>query len=398
VRLVATSNDLAELLSVFAGAPRLAFDLEANGRFAYRARVCLVQLAWAGTETAIVDALEVDLAPLKAVLGPGGPVKIVHDVAFDARMLAEIGIELGNVHDTALTAQLLGRPATGLASLALSELGVTLDKSLQSHDWKRRPLSPEMLAYLETDVLHLAALDDRLWELASGAPVGEDPTPTPDIRPAILEETRYRIAQAVLGAAGADAGPAYARIKGVDRLGPLELAVARRLDQARDLEAQHLDVPPHELVGNAALLDLAKAMPRDMDALKRVPGAMPRYRGYAVARELLRAVAEGIADGGVPPEDRPWLERQKLPQEVIKARKARHTGLSRWRKKTALERHVHEQVVLPGHCLSDLAELDVVDLEHVAGVPGIGAFRVERDGAELVEVLALTQVPKAVEG
>jgi ribonuclease D len=393
MHLVTTEGALSLLLPSLAATRRLAFDLEANGRFAYRARVCMIQLAW-DEQTAIVDALATSLSPLASVLGPAGPIKIVHDVAFDARMLAEVGIHLGNVHDTALTAQLLGRPATGLASLALSDLGVTLDKSLQSYDWARRPLDPKMLAYLETDVLHLAALDDKLWALAGGTPAtpATPTTPehaaTPSIETEILEETRYRIASAITGGTGHDPRPLYARVKGVDKLKPAELPLLRRLAEARDRAAARLDVPANELVGNAALLDLARAAPRDIEAFKRVRGAMPRHQGYAVARELIVAIDAGLADGSVPPEDLGWIDKPRLAPDQVRLRRGRETRLLAWRKATAAARHVNEQVVLPGHCLKDATEIDPPDRDRLSQVPGIGSFRIERDGDAILAALA----------
>jgi ribonuclease D len=156
-----------------------------------------------------------------------------------------------------------------------------------------------------------------------------------------------------------------------------------------------MNVPPNELVGNAALMDLARARPTDIEALKRVRGAMPRHQGYAVGRELIKAIAAGIADGHVPEGDLPWLERPRLPPEIAKARKARESRLLAWRKVTAVARRVNEQVVLPGHCLKDAAELDVIDAGHLAAVAGIGAFRVARDGADILAALALPPEPKA---
>ena len=41
------------------------------------------------------------------------------------------------------------------------------------------------------------------------------------------------------------------------------------------------------------------------------------------------------------------------------------------------------QVVLPGHCLSDLVNLDTLDAAALASVPGFGACRVTRYAAQL---------------
>jgi ribonuclease D len=152
--VVADERALSQVIESAAAASRLAVDIEASGMFAYHARPCTVQLAWGEpAQVAVVDTLATPIAPLGALLGPRGPVKIVHDVGFDARLLGEAGIELGNVHDTALAARMLGRMATGLASLLDAELGIHVSKTLQHHDWRIRPFDERLLAYLATDVL-----------------------------------------------------------------------------------------------------------------------------------------------------------------------------------------------------------------------------------------------------
>jgi len=49
--------------------------------------------------------------------------------------------------------------------------------------------------------------------------------------------------------------------------------------------------------------------------------------------------------------------------------------------------------VLPGHCLQDLADLDEPGIADLANVPGLGAFRVERDGEAIVAALAIPANP-----
>ena len=77
--------------------------------FAYRAQHLHGAARLAAAEhVAVVDTLTAPVAGLGRLLGVDGPTKIVHDVAFDARLLAECGVELGNVHDTAIAAHMLG--------------------------------------------------------------------------------------------------------------------------------------------------------------------------------------------------------------------------------------------------------------------------------------------------
>jgi ribonuclease D len=375
--VVSTRAGLEELARELAGVPRLGVDVESDGMFAYRAQVCMVQLVAGGSIT-LVDTLATSLEPLAAVLGERGPVKIVHDVSFDARMLASAGIPLGNVHDTSIAARLLGRTATGLASLARAELGVQIDKGLQHHDWRVRPLLPSHVSYLAGDVAHLEALADVLWrEVRERA-----------IEPEVLEETRYRIANAIAAAREPERTTAYADAKGFDRLAPRERAIFRRLWRARESAAASLDMPSARAIATEALLALARSAPRTLDALAKA--RLPRERLDAVGPALLDAIARGIDDGDLPPEERAALEAPRLARDVIARRRAREGALTAWRRTEAKRRGVDEQVVLPGHCLKALAEAEIMEVGTMKAVPGFGECRA-RYVEEIASALGRTQ-------
>src|SRR6185295_12135109 len=142
--------------------PRVALDIESNGMHAYKAGLCVVQLAAKGS-VVVVDLLATKLDALGPLLASERTIKIIHDVSFDARILAEAKLTLANVQDTSVAARMLGRAATGLGSLLSSELGVEVDKKMQHHDWAQRPLDRAALSYLGNDVVHLAALADCLF-------------------------------------------------------------------------------------------------------------------------------------------------------------------------------------------------------------------------------------------
>lgn len=377
--LISTEQALRTLAERLVKVPRLAIDIESNGLFKYRASLCTLQIAVPGEAPLVVDTLAVALTPLREVLSASGPRKIVHDIAFDARILAESGCILGNVFDTSLAARMLGRQQAGLASLLQSELGVTVDKKLQHHDWTERPITKEQLQYLADDVAHLPALATKLEEEVTQRGIADE----------VEEETRYRLAQAEASVAAGDPRPFYTRLKGVDKAPREELPILRRLADAREAEAKALDVPPYKVIGPDVLFAIAKAKPRSMAELEKVKNALAGHRARALAPKLLAAVEAGLADGGIPEEDRQFLERPRLPAGIAKARRAREHRLTAWRRAEAKKRGVDEQVVMPGHCLQDLADLDDgATVEQIARVPGIGQFRVARDGAALVDALA----------
>ena len=81
IRLIDDGNGLERLLHDLKNVDLLAIDLEANGFHAFRAKLCVIQLAWQGRNdeitVAIIDPLAVDIAPLETVLGNDGPTLIV---------------------------------------------------------------------------------------------------------------------------------------------------------------------------------------------------------------------------------------------------------------------------------------------------------------------------------
>jgi ribonuclease D len=370
-----------DLLGSVARATRVGVDLEASGMFAYRARPCTLQLAWdagasVGSGIAIVDTLIVPVSALADLLGRRGPVKIVHDVAFDARLLAEAGVDLANVHDTAIAARMLGRTATGLATLLESVLGVRIAKDMQHHDWRKRPLDAAGLAYLASDVANLDRLEAALWQ-----EVVEK-----DIEREVLEETEYRLATAIAAARAPAEGPAYLRMRRVDQLAERELAALRAIAELREDEARRRDVPPHWVMPNEALIEIARRRPTHAEAVLRVP-RVPA--STSVARDLAGEMARAVAEAGdvLPEEERAHWQRPRVPAALSRAKRERETRLIAWRRAEAKRRGVDEQVVLPGHCVKDATESNAVVASDLARVPGIGAFRIERDGEAILRAL-----------
>jgi len=382
VSLVTEEHALRAAVSRLNGKARIAVDLESNGMFAYRAVACIVQIA-SDDEVVIVDALATSLEPLAELLASTTTAKVVHDVAFDARILAEAGVTLGNVRDTSLAARMLGRTATGLAALLGTELGVTIDKKMQQHDWSERPLSPSAVQYLAGDVVYLEALADRLFGEVAERGIAEE----------VEEETRYRLAQAVASAGAEEARPPYVRLKGIERASATDLPILRHLAEIRERHARELGVPPYKVLAPDVLFAVAQVKPTTHDELARIRGAMSGRRARAMASEVLDAVECGLEDGEIPEEDRAWFEKPRHPggSGAVRARRAREQRLSRWRKGEAHKRGVDEQVVLPGHVLQDLADVADPSLETIAAVPGIGAFRVARDGEALLAVMTVAE-------
>jgi ribonuclease D len=389
VSLVESAEDLQRVVEECSRAEAIAVDVEADGLHAYRPKLCTVQLAW-DDRVAVIDALAVDVTQLSHVLGQDGPIKILHDLTFDARLLAETGAPIARVRDTSVVARFLGFRATGLATLVQSELGQTLDKRFQHHDWSARPLLTPHLDYLAGDVRHLVALEARLAILATEK----------DILDEVAEECSYKLATATRPPR--DARPAYVRVKGAQLLDTVGRAVLRHLVSEREQIAETLNIPSFKVMGGDPLLELARRRPTSHAALRSVRGA---GSGHAGRHPLawLRAIEQGMRDGDIPAEDRVYFERPRIDRVLVAARRGRENQVSAWRREEAARRGVDEQAVLPGHCAQALVDVLVAPAGStdvaaaIAAIPGLGASRVARYGEAFVK-LGATPLPSHAAG
>lgn len=179
VRWVDTPAELRAAAAVLAAATIVGLDVETALDFG---TLCLIQLATT-TETFIIDPFSVgSLEPLRMVLTSAMPVKVIHHAKFEQRVLAAVGIELGDVFDTLeASRRVRGREALGghgLAVVCERELGFTLDKAAQTSNWSRRPLDAEQLRYAALDAEVLLHLHQRFVAVEVGRFQEEAPSRT----------------------------------------------------------------------------------------------------------------------------------------------------------------------------------------------------------------------------
>lgn len=377
--LVTTPEALARAVTALARETRVAVDCESNGMHAYRARLCTVQLAPARPDAPapvvyVIDTIAVrELAPLARLLGPHGPTAVLHDAFFDAFLLTGEGIALHRVFDTALHARFLGVRETGLASLLKARFEVSVSKALQSHDWSRRPLEEPHLNYLAADVRHLGLLAGQLEREAR----------TQRIEDEIRAECEYLLANAQRDAKATPEAP-HTRIKGTGELDAVGKSALRALAEVRETYAERWNTPPGRVVNNAALLSLARNLPRDEDSVRRTGSVHGRaVEAVPALYDAINRAREGRV-AAEPPVER--INRGPSPAERA-LRRNREQALTEWRKAEATERGVDPQAVLPGHAVADLAAHRPRDAKGLFDVPGLGASRIERYGAQWLALM-----------
>src|SRR5213079_2137093 len=224
-----------------------------------------------------------DLAPVGRLLADPKVEKIFHDADYDLRTLdRDYGFRARRLFDTRIAAQLAGEPAVGLAALLEKYVGVKLAKEHQKADWSRRPLPPAMLEYAAADTQHLPALRDALRDRLSqlGRLAWEEE------ECARLESLRWT---------GAPNGTdAFLRLKGARALTPRSLAALRELYRWREAVAREQDKATFRIIGNDALLGVAKALPRspaDLAQVPQLPATLAQRHGPALLESVRRALA-----------------------------------------------------------------------------------------------------------
>jgi ribonuclease D len=261
-----------------------------------------------------------------------------------------------------------------LAGLLAEEFGLGLAKTHQRDDWARRPLSSEQLLYAALDTAYLLPLWDRLK--AQLVALGRLEWAEEEF--ALLDETRW---------APADGEPAYLRLKGARALRGRELAILRELYEWREAAAQRSDRATFRILNNEPMLTMAKSPPKDLAALKAIPGIggdQAERRG----REILAAVQRGL---DVPERDLPRIERP--PRRAFDpAVEARLERLKAARNQLAARLDLQPGVLCPNGTLEAIARANPPTLDALRDTPELRRWQFQTIGPEL---LAAVKEPAA---
>ncbi|MBP6514372.1 MAG: ribonuclease D [Steroidobacteraceae bacterium] len=303
---------LPEALACLEPATQVALDTEFMRERTYYAGLCLVQLA-VGPTVLVVDPLQVeDLSALLALLAAASREKVLHAARQDLEVLFPLtGAPLAPVFDTQVAAALLGLPAqVGYGDLVNRVLGVALEKGHARTDWSLRPLKAAQLTYAADDVRYLTPLRDELAARLDAA--GRLHWLVEEMR-GFEDPSLYRTEPEL----------AWRRLKGLERLTPLQHATARALARWREERAMRRNLPRGWILPDDAIRELARDRPRSAAGLGQVasvPGGALAKLGDEMLEVIASAAPEAVDERG-PPEDRPTPEQsatlKRLQQTLV---------------------------------------------------------------------------------
>jgi ribonuclease D len=278
--LITTTDALTDLCRRLAQEPFVTVDTEFMRENSYWPDLCLVQVA-SPTEAAAIDpkSEDLDLAPLLELLVNNEEVlKVFHAGGQDIEIVFNLtGSTPHPLFDTQVAAMALGLgEQVGYQNLVESLLGKHLDKGARFTDWGRRPLDRRQIDYAIGDVTHLAALFPKMLERLKRTGRGE-----------WLDQEMERLADPsnYLN----DPGEAWKRVKIASRKADV-LGRLKALAAWRELEARSKNLPRGRIMKDETLADLALHPPSDQEALGKVRGLSPAWRGNDIGARLMEAL------------------------------------------------------------------------------------------------------------
>jgi ribonuclease D len=281
----------------------------------YRARLCLVQLAFED-EIALVDAAGgLDLEPVGEILGDAGVEILVHSGRQDFEIFHDLfGVVPKRSFDVQVAAGFVGHGASlPYGRLVASVLGVQLKKGEAYTDWCRRPLTDAQKTYAADDVRFLGDVAARLKETLRER--GRLPWAEEEMAD-LSDADTYRSAP----------GELWRRVSGRGTLSARQTAVLRELAAWREEEAARRDLPRGWVVKDVALVEIARRMPTTVSELSAIRG-LGRGQAERIASGVIGTVARGRAAPGIATDDRPSRELQArarmlsgLADAVVRAR------------------------------------------------------------------------------
>lgn len=279
-RYVTDAREAEKALAAFHGEPLVGLDTETfwdakNSK----ARVSLVQVGSPQSEVLVIDTVATGVEPVRALVEEPSIRMAAHNARFDQMVLRGEELKPTSFVDTlSLARSALILPSYSLASVTEHLFGVPLDKTLQSSNWRRRPLTRAQLEYAAKDVrvtlLVYEELQRRLeaedrWELAlRAALISDEPS----------QKTRRRRAPQ------APSPP----------LTPDEKRAVTLLKKWRLERANSQRVPAYMICPDKTLECLARERPATLDALRAIYG-LGESKVSNFGEELLNALRDAIS-------------------------------------------------------------------------------------------------------
>ena len=280
--MIRTADGLERICKDALNAPWIGVDTEFERIRTYYPKLCLLQLSTPDWTVCIDPLANIDPAPLSRILGPSGPLKIIHSARQDQEVIhCELGVLPAPLFDTQIAASFCGfGEQVGYAALVDDICSVKLAKGHTRTAWCRRPLTDQQITYALDDARYLGPLyvhlDQELVRMQRRSWATEDFETLCSTE--ILEGSYQGAVEKVANAA-----------RGMDRLGQ---SVASVLALWREQTAMQRDLPRQWILADKQILAIAALQPKDVSDLRHLDqSASASVKRWGDA--LIESVAQG---------------------------------------------------------------------------------------------------------
>ena len=283
--VISTSEALAEFCRSLAKNAFVTVDTEFIRDTTYWPQLCLVQLA-DDDDARAVDVLApgIELAPMFDLMADKSVLKVFHAARQDIEIFFNLtGAVPEPIFDTQVAAMVCGfGDSVGYEGLVAKLVGASIDKSSRFTDWARRPLTDRQIRYALDDVTHLRTVYEKLAGRL-----------TDNGRVSWLEEELKTLTNPATYALDPD--ESWRRLKRLRSTKPEFLGVLRAVAAWRETAAQTRDVPRSRVIRDDVLIEIAANRPASAEDLTRIRGVGRDFAAGRHGRDILQAVAAGLA-------------------------------------------------------------------------------------------------------
>jgi ribonuclease D len=366
--IVEQDKDLEELCIKLKSCDKVGVDLEGDGMYHFREKICLIQLS-DGTSDWIIDPLKAqNIEKLTPFFFDPKILKIFHGADYDIKSLyRDYGIVVNNLFDTEIAARFAGLRLSGLDHLMMDFLGVKTEKKYQKKDWSMRPLPPDMLDYAVMDSRYLIEIFEilkaKLKNLKRLDWVYEES--------ANISESRFVKKTEI---------PYFTSFKGAGKLDKRSLCVLESLLKFRYSIARKKDKPLYKVLPNKTIIKIAERKAEKEHELKSImsPGHYKRF-GSRVSGIVQKAML-------TPNSGLPAYPRVKKPKHFNRFSSRRAQLLRQWRADKSEQLNLEPGIVLNNSLLCEIAEKNPLDSAGLLEIP-VKRWQAREFGKEIIDLL-----------
>ena len=280
---VTTEEELASLVDQLQDCDTLAVDTEFVREKTYFHRLGLIQVASNGLAAAVDPIAIKDLTPLLDLLRQPDKIKVFHAGKQDLEILYKLcGEVVQPLFDTQVAAAMIGWGAQISFAKAVHKVtGKKISKSETYTDWCRRPLRDSQIEYAINDVRYLIPVYEKLVKQLKSKDRLEW---VQQELLSIFDEKNFALP---------DPQSQFLKIKSFRSLKPQNLAVLRELAGWRLEQAVQRDCLAKSILRDEPMLEIARALPRDLKKLGEIRGVHSRELSQN-GKHILSLIEKGL--------------------------------------------------------------------------------------------------------